>query len=259
MAAGLSTASLPTGAASPAGPRQILGSLAFTAFFLLWTFCYAIFFVIACLFLPFRGRFALARVWGRVILAVLRVTCRLDYRVEGAEHLPAGNHVVLMKHSSSWETAAQAVLLPPQVWVLKRELTWIPFVGWGIRQLHAIAVDRSRSGPGAVRSVVEQGKRRLAEGAWVVVFPEGTRMAPGQTRKYGASGAMLAAAAGKLIVPVAHDSGYYWPRRGLLKQPGTIRVVIGPPINAAGRDPRAVNAQAQAWIEEHSQHAGPQA
>jgi 1-acyl-sn-glycerol-3-phosphate acyltransferase len=257
MAAGLSSAAPRPGAASPAGPRQALGSLAFTAFFLLWTFFYAIFFVIACLFLPFRGRFALARVWGRVILAVLRWTCRLDYRVEGTEHLPAGNHVVLMKHSSSWETAAQAVLIPPQVWVLKRELTWIPFVGWGIRQLHAIAVRRGSTGPAAVRDVIAQGQRRLAEGVWVVVFPEGTRMPQGQTRKYGASGAMLAAAAGKLIVPIAHDSGYYWPRRGLMKRAGTIRVVIGPPIVAEGRNPRDVNAQAQQWIEEHSQRARP--
>jgi 1-acyl-sn-glycerol-3-phosphate acyltransferase len=220
-------------------------------FFMAWTFFYAIFFVIACLFLPFRLRFELARVWGRVILAVLRWTCRLEHRVEGVEHLPRGNHIVLMKHSSSWETVAQALLLPTQVWVLKRELTWIPFVGWGIRQLHAIAVNRS-GGSAAVRDVIAQGKRRLAEGAWVVIFPEGTRMPPGQTRKYGVSGAMLAEAAGRLIVPVAHDSGYYWPRRGLLKRSGIIRVVIGPPIVAAGRNPRDVNAEAQAWIEAHS-------
>lgn len=231
--------------------RQTLGSIVFTVFFMAWTFFYAIFFVIACLFLPFRLRFRLARLWGRVILAVLRPTCRLGYRVEGLERLPAGNHIVLMKHSSSWETAAQAVLLPMQVWVLKRELTWIPFVGWGIRQLHAIAVNR-KGGQSAVRDVIEQGKRRLAEGAWVVIFPEGTRMPPGQTRKYGVSGAMLAQAADRLIVPVAHDSGYYWPRRGLLKRAGTIRVVIGPPISPAGRNPRDVNAEAQAWIEAHS-------
>ncbi len=230
---------------------QVIGSLVFTAFFQLWTFVYAIFFVSASLFLPFRGRFALARVWGRVILAVLRWTCRLDYRVEGRERLPAGNHVALIKHSSSWETAAQALLLPPQVWVLKRELTWVPVVGWGIRQLHAIAVDRG-AGSAAVREVIEQGKARLAEGIWVVIFPEGTRMPPGETRKYGSSGALLAAESGRLIVPVAHDAGYYWPRRGLLKRPGTIRVVIGPPILAAGRNPRDVNAEAQAWIEAHS-------
>jgi 1-acyl-sn-glycerol-3-phosphate acyltransferase len=238
------------------GPAQRLGSLAFTAFFPLWTFFYAIFFVLACLFLPFRGRFALARLWARVILAVLKITCRLDYRVEGAERLPAGNHIALMKHSSSWETVAQAVLLPPHVWVLKRELIWIPFVGWGIRQLRAIAVNRG-AGPAAVREVIEQGKARLAEGEWIVVFPEGTRMPPGETRRYGVSGAMLAAETGRLVVPVAHDSGYFWPRRGLWKRRGTIRVVIGPPIEAAGRNPRDINAEAQSWIERHSTRAEP--
>lgn len=241
------------------GLSQAVGSVVFTAFFLLWTFFYGIFFFFACLFLRSRQRFLLARVWARVILAVLRWTCRLDYRLEGAERLPSGNHVVLMKHSSSWETVAQAVLLPPQVWVLKRELTWIPFVGWGIRQLRAIAVNRS-GGPAAVREVLEQGKGRLAEGDWIIFFPEGTRMPPGETRKYGVSGAMLAAANDRLIVPVAHDSGYYWPRRGLIKRAGVIRVVIGPPITAANRNPREVNAEAQAWIEAHSRpdEGGPE-
>jgi 1-acyl-sn-glycerol-3-phosphate acyltransferase len=233
------------------GVRQTIGSVVFTAFFLLWTFFYGVFFFCTCLLLPFRQRFPLAQVWARVILAVLRWTCRLEFRVEGAERLPVGNHVVLMKHSSSWETVAQAVLLPPQVWVLKRELTWIPFVGWGIRQLRAIAVNRS-AGPSAVRQVLEQGKARLADGVWVVFFPEGTRMPPGETRKYGVSGAMLASANARLIVPVAHDSGYYWPRRGLIKKPGIIRVIIGPPVNAVDRSPRDVNAEVQTWIEAHS-------
>jgi len=228
--------------------------LVFTAFFLLWTFVYAIFFVVACLLLPFRGRFELARVWARVILAMLRWTCRLDHRVEGAERLPAGNHIALMKHSSSWETVAQTLLVPPHVWLLKRELLWIPFVGWGIRQLRAIGVDRG-GGQLALRAVIEQARARLAEGEWIMIFPEGTRMPPGTTRKYGISGALLASQTGALIVPVAHDAGYYWPRRSLWKRPGTIRVVIGPPIQAAGRDPREINAEAQAWIEAHSTHA----
>jgi 1-acyl-sn-glycerol-3-phosphate acyltransferase len=218
---------------------------------------YAIFFVTACLFLPFRGRFALAQVWARVILAVLRWTCRLDYRVEGRERLPPGNHIALMKHSSSWETVAQTLLVPPHVWLLKRELLWIPFVGWGIRQLRAIGVDRG-GGSVVLRDVIEQGKARLAEGEWIMIFPEGTRMPPGETRKYGISGALLASQLDALIVPVAHDAGYYWPRRSLWKKPGTIRVVIGPPIEAAGRDPREINAEAQAWIEAHSTHAKSQ-
>ena len=242
---------IPLSAPRQLRPLQWLGSLFFTGFFLLWTFCYGIFFTFASLLLPFRARFELARIWARVILAVLRWTCRLDYRVEGREPLPQGNHIALIKHSSSWETIAQALLVPPHVWVLKRELTWIPFVGWGIRLLRAIAVDRG-GGPAAVRGVLEQGKARLAEGEWIVFFPEGTRMPPGETRKYGVSGALLASEAHRLIVPIAHDAGYYWPRRGLLKKPGTIRVVIGAPIAAAGRNPREVNAEAQAWIEAHS-------
>jgi len=230
---------------------QLLASLLFTGFFLLWTFCYALFFVPAALLLPYRRRFALARAYARSVLAVLRWTCGLDYRIEGAENLPPGNHVALIKHSSSWETVAQMVLLPPQVWVLKRELMWIPVVGWGLKLLRAISIDRGAGGS-AVKSVLEQGRQRLAEGEWVAVFPEGTRMPPGETRRYGVSGALLAAENDRLVVPIAHDAGYYWQRRGLRKRPGTVRVVIGPPIRAAGRDPRDINAEAQAWIEAHS-------
>lgn len=232
---------------------QFLGSLLFTAFLFVWTGCYAIFFSIAAGLLPFRRRFALARCWGVVLLAMLRLCCRLRYRVEGLGNLPAGNHVVLMKHSSSWETIAQAVILPPQVWVMKRELTWIPFVGWGVKLLHAIAINRG-AGHVAVNSVLAQGAQRLADGMWVVVFPEGTRMPAGQTRKYGISGALLAVENQRLVVPVAHDAGYYWPRRGFFKRPGTIRVRIGTPIETAGRDPRDINAAAQQWIEANSQH-----
>lgn len=230
-----------------------LRSLVFTGFFLLWTFCFGVFFVLASLLLPFRGRFALARAYAHSVLVVLRWICGLDYRVEGRENLPAGNHIALIKHASSWETVAQMVLLPPQVWVLKRELMWLPVIGWGLLLLRSIAVNRGAGGS-AVKSVLEQGRARLAEGKWVVIFPEGTRMPPGETRRYGVSGALLAAETGRLIVPVAHDAGYFWPRRGLIKKPGTIRVVIGPPIVAAGRDPRDVNAEAQDWIERHSRH-----
>ena len=232
---------------------QWLASLVFTIFLFLWTGLYAVLFSIIAVLMPFRHRAMLARSWARGLLFVLRLVCRLDYRVEGRENLPTGNHIALLKHSSSWETFAQVALLPDQVWVLKRELTWVPFLGWALRFMRAIAVDRGAGGA-AVRSVLEQGKRRLAEGEWVVIFPEGTRMAPGQTRRYGISGALLAAENNRLIVPVAHDAGYYWPRRGLYKKPGTIRVVIGPPIVAAGRDAREVSAEAQSWIEAHSRH-----
>jgi 1-acyl-sn-glycerol-3-phosphate acyltransferase len=227
---------------------QFAGSLLFTAFLFVWTFFYGIFFAVACSLLPFRRRFALAQVWGATLMHVLRWTCRLDYRIEGRENIPPGAHIALWKHSSSWETFAMVLVFPRQVWVLKRELLWIPFVGWGIRQLHAIAIDR-KSGHSAVGQVVEQGKQRLAEGDWIMIFPEGTRMPPGETRRYGVSGALLARETGALLVPVAHDAGYYWPRRGLRKKPGTIRVVIGPPVRAGDRDPREINAEVQLWIE----------
>lgn len=230
------------------GAVHVFGSFVFTTFLFLWTFVYAIFFVCVAAFLPFPRRFALARFWAAALLKVLKWTCGLDYVVEGRENLPAGNHIALWKHSSSWETIAMTVIFPRQVWVLKRELLWIPFVGWGIRQLHAIAIDR-KSGSSAVNQVVAQGRQRLAEGDWVMIFPEGTRMAPGQTRKYGVSGALLARETGRLIVPVAHDAGRYWPRRGFFKRSGTVRVVIGPALSADGADPRELNARAQAWIE----------
>lgn len=227
---------------------QLLGSLVFTVFLFLWTFFYAVFFVIACSMLPFPRRFALVRVWARVLLTALKWTCRLDYRIEGLERLPAGNHIALWKHSSSWETIAMSLVFPRQVWVLKRELTWIPAVGWGIQQVHAIAIDR-KSGHSAVGQVVAQGKERLAEGDWIIIFPEGTRMPLGETRRYGVSGVLLAGETGKLLIPVAHNAGSFWPRRGLRKKPGTIRVVIGEPVSAAGRDPREVNQEVQSWVE----------
>jgi 1-acyl-sn-glycerol-3-phosphate acyltransferase len=190
-----------------------------------------------------------SRAWVDSVLWLLRVLCRLDYTVEGREHLPAGNCVVLLKHSSAWETLAQLRIFPRQTWVLKRELMWVPVLGWVLWLLKPIAIDR-RGGSAAVQQVLEQGKARLAEGLWVMIFPEGTRMPVGETRRYGMSGVLLAQAARLPLVPVTHNAGHFWPRRGWLKQPGTIRVVIGPPIETDGIEPRVVNERAQRWIED---------
>jgi 1-acyl-sn-glycerol-3-phosphate acyltransferase len=217
-----------------------------------------------CLFVsvPFYGAIALlaapfprswpygvARAWVASMFWLLRVLCGLDYRVEGLEHLPKRSSIVLLKHSSAWETLAQLEIFPPQTWVLKRELMWVPIFGWVLWFLNPIAIDR-RGGGFAVQQVVEQGCRRLADGLWVMIFPEGTRMPVGQTRRYGMSGALLAGAAGLPVIPVAHNAGHFWPRRGWLKRAGTIRVVIGPPIETKGVEPRVVNERAQQWIEE---------
>jgi 1-acyl-sn-glycerol-3-phosphate acyltransferase len=125
---------------------------------------------------------------------------------------------------------------------------WVPVFGWVLWLLKPIAIDR-KGGGAAVQQVLKQGQERLAQGLWVVIFPEGTRVPAGETRRYGMSGALLAAAAGLPIVPVAHNAGEFWPRRGLLKKPGTIRVVIGPPIATAGVEPRLLNERTQAWVE----------
>jgi len=237
-----------SGTARCRGPTvQLLGSLFFTGFWFAWTFLYAIPFVIVCSLLPARRRFALARAYAVVVLWVLRWSCGLTYRIEGAP-IPDGSHVALWKHSSSWETMAMMVVFPRQVWVLKRELLWIPVVGLAVWQTRAIAIDRS-AGHSAVAQVIEQGKARLAEGAWVMIYPEGTRMPRGETRRYGVSGTLLAIETARLIVPVAHNAGYYWPRRGLMKKPGVVRVVIGPPFAAAGREVRELNEEIQAWVE----------
>jgi 1-acyl-sn-glycerol-3-phosphate acyltransferase len=241
------TASKAPGARHRPWLLQLSGSLFFTVFLFVWTFVYAIGFVLACSVLPFPRRFLLARVWAATLLWVLKWSCGLDYRVEGAP-LPEGCHLAFWKHSSSWETLAMMVLFPRQVWVLKRELLWIPVVGIGVQQMHAIAIDR-KSGHTAVAQVIEQGKERLLEGDWVMIFPEGTRMAVGETRRYGVSGTLLAIESGRFIVPVAHNAGHYWPRRGLMKKPGTVRVVIGEPVSAAGREARELNEEVQRWIE----------
>jgi 1-acyl-sn-glycerol-3-phosphate acyltransferase len=226
---------------------QWLRSLLFTAFLFLSTFVYA-FVVVIAFWAPYRARYAIAREWARVQLAAAHRICGLGYTVEGRENIPEGGHISMWKHSSAWETMAQMVVFPPQAWVLKREILWIPVVGWATWLMDPIAIDR-RAGHNAVREVVTQGRRRLEQGRWVLVFPEGTRVAPGQIKKYGISGAILASESGRKIVPVAHNAGVYWGRRGLLKKPGTIRVVIGPPIETAGRDPRELIDATRAWID----------
>jgi 1-acyl-sn-glycerol-3-phosphate acyltransferase len=231
---------------------QFLLSVVFTLLMWLWTAILAVAYCVICPFLPWRGRFWMAGVMGHVMVFLLKWICGLDHVVEGRENLPAtGAHVILMKHSSTWETYTIMFLFKPLVWVMKREILFIPLVGWGCMLARCIAIDR-KAGGSAVNQVLRQGKDRMEKlGAWILVFPEGTRMAAGETRRYGSSGALLAAQQNCKIVPVAHNAGFFWPRRGLLKKRGTIRVVIGPPIEAAGRDVREVNEECQRWIEAH--------
>jgi 1-acyl-sn-glycerol-3-phosphate acyltransferase len=172
----------------------------------------------------------------------------IDYRVVGKENLPKGPAVILSKHQSTWETLAFQVIFPPQVLVLKRELLWIPFFGWGLALTSPIAIDRA-SGAHALRRMAELGRERLAQGFWIAIFPEGTRVPPGTKGKYHPGGAWLAVQCGAPVVPVAHNAGLLWGRQAFLKRPGTVTVEIGAPIDARAHTPESLNAAVENWIE----------
>jgi 1-acyl-sn-glycerol-3-phosphate acyltransferase len=199
--------------------------------------------------LPRMTRYRLISGWSRLVIRLARWILGIEWRVEGRENLPTRPAVILSKHQSAWETMAFQLIFPPQVLVLKRELLWIPFFGWGLALMSPIAINRSR-GMRALRTIARRGRERLAQGFWVVVFPEGTRVPPGAQREYHPGGAWLASASGAPVVPVAHNAGLLWPRNAFLKRSGTVTVRIGPPIEAADRDPKTINDLAKTWIEE---------
>ena len=199
--------------------------------------------------LPRLVRYRIISGWSCLVVWLARALLGIHWRVEGLEHLPSRPAVILSKHQSAWETMAFQMIFPPQVHVLKRELLWIPFFGWGLALMSPIAINRSR-GVAALRAMAKKGRERLDQGFWVVVFPEGTRVRPGERRAYQLGGAWLAAASGAPVVPVAHNAGLFWPRNAFLKHPGTVTVRIGPTIESANRDPKAVNELVEKWIEE---------
>lgn len=186
--------------------------------------------------------------WAHLMVWWLKATCGLRHEVRGQEHIPLEPCVILSNHQSAWETIAFQTIFPAQAWVLKKELLRIPFFGWGLAMTQPIAIDRSE-GLKALDSVIRQGQDRLAQGRFVVVFPEGTRMPPGEHGRYNPGGAMLAVRAGVGVLPVAHNAGRFWPRRGFIKTPGVIEVRIGPLIAVEGKRPKQVNEEAARWIK----------
>ncbi len=201
-------------------------------------------------FMPFPRLSRLANAWGLANLWLLKVICGLDYHMKGAGHLRReGGYIVLAKHQSTWETLSlRGLLPPPQVWVLKRELLWVPFFGWALIPFHPIAIDR-KAGRKAIRQVIEEGQAALDQGRVVVIFPEGTRTAPGAKGHYGIGGALLAEKSGYPVVPIAHNAGVFWHRRGLKKYPGTIQVEVGEPMDPRGLKAKEINQRVEEWIE----------
>jgi 1-acyl-sn-glycerol-3-phosphate acyltransferase len=194
-----------------------------------------------------RACYRVALNWAEINLWLLEKICRLRYEVEGAENIPQDPCVLYWKHESVFETMAGAVLFPRQTWVVKRELMWVPFFGWGLALLHPIAINR-KAGRTAVKQVMAQGQQRLKDGVFVVIYPEGTRVLPGDEHHFGISGAALAKRAGRPVLPVAHNAGDFWPRRSFLKRPGTIRIVIGEPIDTAGLSHEEITRRGREWI-----------
>lgn len=186
--------------------------------------------------------------WARSMIWWLRITCNIRHEVTGLENLPKTPSIILSKHQSAWETLAFQAIFPTQVYVLKRELLWIPIFGWGLAMSSPIAIDRS-AGREALKKLVSNGAARLKKGLWVVIFPEGTRKAPGEKGKYQIGGAWLATHTKTQVVPVAHNAGRYWAKNSFIKRPGIIRVHIGKPIQAAGLKADTLNQQVEQWIE----------
>ena len=243
MSSAQATVQLPT-------PNLLLRSLLFSIGMIASTGIVALL-VVFSFFLPFTRRYRLSQLWSRFNLWWLLVTCRIDYQLSGVEHVADsfGQPIIVMaKHQSTWETIFLNYYLPPMAWVIKRELLWLPFFGWAMALLRPIAINR-RAGASSVKQVIRQGVEHLRQGQWVLIFPQGTRVAPGVRQRYGMGGAVLAAHSGCPILPVALNAGEFWPRGGFIKRPGTIQVVFGPLLESSGRSPQELTRQVEEWIE----------
>lgn len=197
--------------------------------------------------LPVSFRIGILRVWIPMTLFWLKLTCGLSYEIEGLENIPKTGFIVMSNHSSTWETFVLQSFLPPLVWVVKRELLFVPFFGWGLRAMNAIALKRG-TGRQAIKQLIAEGSMRMKQGRTVMIFPEGTRVPPGESRPYKAGGAILAEQTQFPILPIAHNAGNFWPRHSWIKWPGTIKVVIGPVIEPKDKKANEIINEVEQWI-----------
>lgn len=201
-------------------------------------------------FLNYRQRYAFCSLWTRASMWLLHYLNGIRVEVHGMENLPDNEPMVVMaNHQSQWETFYLQLLIAPQATVLKRELLRVPFFGWGLALTRPIAINRQQPSS-ALKTILRQGKQRLEEGIPVMIYPEGTRQPPGTLGKFNSGGAMLACQAGVRVLPIAHNAGGCWPARTWLKYPGTIRLVIGPPIKTSEKKPKRVNAEVEQWMRQ---------
>lgn len=243
--------------AKPSG--VLIRSLLLSLYLLVFTIPYALLCFLVFPFMNAGRRYAMAATWCRITLWMLRTLNGITYQFKGFDNLPNGPAVLLSKHQSAWETLAFPALMPrPLCFVFKRELVFVPFFGWTLGMLKMVQIDR-RKGHSAFASMIRQGRARLAEGAWVIMFPEGTRTPIGVRGQYKAGGAHFAVSTGVPVIPIAHNAGHVWPRNSFIKYPGVVTISIGKPIQTAGRTPAEVNADVEAWIETEMQRIDPAA
>ena len=212
---------------------------------------YGLFIALFGWLLPMRTRNRIGNHWSSLNMWLLKTICGLGYRLRGAENLPAEDAaaIVMSKHQSAWETIAlRSILRGSQSWILKRELMWIPVFGWAIALMEPIAINR-KAGRQAVKQIIRQGRKYLDQGNRVILFPEGTRTAPGTKGRYKLGGALLAEATGRPVVPVCHNAGVFWRRRDIRKYPGMIDVVVGKPIETEGKSAHEILGAVEQWIE----------
>jgi 1-acyl-sn-glycerol-3-phosphate acyltransferase len=243
-------------AASPASTLSALRSLLFAVFQLVVTPVYAML-VLLLFWLPRIARFRFILGWCRINLWAARALCGIRSRVIGRDHVPpfSAPHVVMCKHSSTWETLALNFVCPPLAFVAKKELLSIPFFGWAFRCASPITIDRA-SGQDAMTQIVTQGRERIGQGFWIVVYPEGTRIRAGTRARYKTGGARLALELGVPVLPVAHNAGYLWPKGVLGKRPGVVTMSIGAPIASRGKDVSQLMLEIESWIEDEVARLG---
>jgi len=234
----------------------VLRSVLFALYQLIVTPLYATL-VLLLFWLPRLSRFRFIIGWCWLMLFGARWICGIRHRIIGVENIPprASPHIVMSKHSSTWETLALNFLFPPLAFVAKKELLSIPFFGWAFSFASPITIDR-KAGKDAMQQIAEQGRERLTQGFWIVVYPEGTRIRPGTRAHYKTGGARLALALGIPVVPVAHNAGYLWPKGVLGKRPGTVTVSIGKPIRPDETDMQHLINKVEKWIEDEVTRLG---
>ena len=234
-------------------------STLFMAYAIVWSILSAPLVVTAALLLRGLWGYRFGKLWRLGIQFGVENMLGIRPKVIGLENMPDEPCVILAKHQSAWETMTLQDYVPHGaycVFVLKKELLRVPLIGWGLAAMKMISIDRA-AGKDALDQVVTQGRERLQQGFYVIIFPEGTRVAPGQKKRYKAGGAYLATHVGCKVVPIAHNAGELWPRQAFLKQPGTITVSIGPAFDATGMSELEVNRQAEAWIEDEMHRLSP--